>query len=120
MTWTLTTSGSAVLDAGTNANSTITASGSALLIWSNQAEGKICAEGHYDFVTNYSALDTEIKNALDEVCSALIAKKIVSYDPSGYSSVREAETILDVLDDTITKGMNVLKDKVNLKFPPVL
>lgn len=118
MAWTLTTSGSAVLAAGVNANSTITASGTALTYWSNEAEGKICAEGHYDFIANYSSLDTPIQNALADICSALIAINIVKYDPSGYSNAREAETLLDVLDNKYSDGIAVLKQKVNQKLPP--
>ena len=116
MAWTLCTSGSAVIDAGANANATIILSGSALLGYSDQAEGRICAECHYDFVTNHTAQDTQIKNALADVCSAMIAMKIVSYDPSGYSNSREAETILDVLDERVYRGIEILKIKTNQKL----
>ena len=116
MSWTLCTSGAAVFRAGTNANSTIVTSGAALEVWSDNAEGKICAECHTDFVTNYSTLTSQIKNALSEVSSALVGQDIVEYDISSYPQVREAETILDFLDDRITKGLAILKQKVNQRF----
>jgi hypothetical protein len=111
MSWTLCTSGSAILRAGANANSTIIASGVSLATWSDEAEGKICTEGNYDFVTNYSTLDTQIKNGLADACSSIIASNIVAYDMSGYTDRREAETILDLLDERITRSLQILKNK---------
>lgn len=108
-TWTLTTSGSAIAKAGTHANSTITASGSTLLGWSNEAEGRIESESGKKWVDNYSALPTGIKGILSDVCSSLIAIKIVAYDPTGYIT-READLILNVQDDIASKGMAILRE----------
>lgn len=110
MAWTLCTSGAAILKAGTNANSTITASGASLAVWSLEAEGRIEQETHTSWVTNYSTLSTGMQGALAQVCSALVAQSIISYDTTGYLS-READTLLNKNDDEITKGLAALSDK---------
>ena len=117
MSWTLCTSGAAVLKAGTHANS-ISTSGSALAEWSTEAEGKIEADTGFSWVTNYSGLSTGIKGALSEVCSSLIAMKIIAYDVTGYLR-READTLMNFNDEIVTKGLATLKDKAvnTLKTP---
>jgi len=107
MSWTLTTSGSAVLKAGNNADLSI--SGSALASWSDMAEGRIVAETRRDWVTDYTGLGTEIKGILNDIASSLIAKNIISYDLPAYTRA-EAQTLLDVNDDIARAGLKVLKD----------
>jgi len=111
MSWTLCTSGQAVLKAGANANSTIKVSGTALALWSDESEGRICAETHTDFITGYASAETPIKQALQDVCSSLIAMKIINYDMGGYTSRQEATTMLDVNDDIAATGLKILSDK---------
>ena len=108
MSWTLCTSGAAIDKAGANRP---TVSGAMLALFSDQAEGKICAELHTDVVTNIASYGGQISGALSDICSSLIANKIINYDMSGYTSMREAETMLDVNDDIANKGLQVLKDK---------
>ncbi len=117
MSWKLCVSGLAINKAGANANSTIVVSGLGLAAYSDVAEGKICAECNRDFVTDYDTFTGLIQNALSDVCASLIAMEIVDYDMSGYTDRREAETILDVLDDRVTKGLAVLKDTEKQGFP---
>ena len=76
MSWTLTTSGAAILKAGLNANSTITASGAALAKWCDEAEGLICAKTRIDWVANYSSIGANFKPILDDVAASLIAKEM--------------------------------------------
>lgn len=116
MAWTLCTSGAAVAAAGTFVNTSIQGNATELDNFSNQAEGAICAECHTDFVSNYANFDTEIQNALQTICAAKIAKKLVKYDMSGYTDRREAETILDVLDDEESKGLQTLNKKQFQRF----
>lgn len=110
MSWTLCTSGAAIVKAGAYANSDIQTSGAILAAWSDEAEGRICAECHTDFVTNPPS-EAVISGALQDVCSAMIAKKMIAYDMTGYTSTREAESMLDILDDDVNKGLIILKDK---------
>ena len=110
MGWTLTTSGAAISKAGANANSTVIASGALLLKWSDQAEGKIVAETRRNWVTKHSDLATDVKSALDNIASSEIAKQIINYDMSGYTSSSEALTMMNIQDDVVAKGMRELKD----------
>lgn len=110
MSWTLCTSGAAVAKAGVNANSDATTSGALMTTWSDSAEGRIIAECRRDWVDSYSSVDSGTKELLKDVCSSLIAIQIISYDMSDYSSREEAQTMLDVQDDTAKRGMSILKD----------
>lgn len=110
MSWTLTSSGAAIIKAGKNASSDITLSGSALAGWSNEAEGRIIGETRRDWVGNYTGLPSGIKNILSDVCSSYIAKQIISYDMSGYTSRAEALTMLNIQDDIAREGLRILKD----------
>lgn len=116
MSWTLCTSGAAIAGAGFHAYSVGTSS--ALLDmfngWSDQAEGRVCAECHTDFVTNTPA-DTQIQNALSDVTAAMISKKIIGYDPTGFLR-READTLMNLNDDIELKGLKILKEKENQRF----
>lgn len=112
MTWTFCTSGAAVAKMGANANSTITASGAALANWCDEAEAIINMETMYDLVTNYSSLGANYQNILQNICTSIIAQKGIMYDMSGFTQKREAETMLDVLENDIRRGLNYLeKDK---------
>jgi hypothetical protein len=110
MSWTLTTSGAAILKAGLNANSSIITSGASLAIWSDEVESTIAGLTKYDWVFNYSNIKTNFKFILDDTASGMIAKKIINYDMSGYTSRTEAQTMLDVLTDDINKNITELKD----------
>jgi len=109
MTWTLTTSGAAILKAGAHANSTIIASGASLVIFSNHAEGMIEEKTRRKWVDNYAGLPTGIKNCLSDVASSYIAMNIVCYDPTGYLP-RESDFIMNFNDEVIAKGLQELKD----------
>lgn len=116
MSWTLTTSGAAIFKAGENADSTAAASGAMLAKWSDEVEGRICAECHTDFVTNHSDFDTEIRHALSDIASCLIANKIIAYNMSGYTSRYEAGIMLDFNDSTAADGLKILKEKQNQRL----
>ena len=108
MSWTLTTSGSAIIKAGLHANS-ITASGTELAKMSDEAEGYIENITRRKWVDNHTSLDTGIQGVLSDVTSSLIGMAIVSYDNTGYN-VSEADMIMNFNDDRITKGLSRLKD----------
>lgn len=110
MTFTLTTSGAIVLKAGANASSTATSSGAFLEQLSDEAEALINATAGIDIVGNYSSLDTSTKNMLGDIASSYAAMSLVAYDMSGYTSLSEAETLLDVLNDRVVKGLALLKE----------
>ena len=114
---TLTTSGAAIRAAGLNANSDIISSGAAMASFSDLAEGFIEAETNTNWVSNYSTLSTSSKNALSQVASALWGNMIVRYDPTGYLA-READAILNLNDDIVTKGLSALRGKADRRKAP--
>ncbi len=108
MSWTLTTSGAAVLKAGVHANA-ITTSGSSLAKWSDDAEGYVEATTRRKWVDNYTGLSTGIKGVLSDIVSSKVAMAIIAYDTTGYLT-READTLMNFNDEIITKGLGILKD----------
>ena len=110
MSFTLCTSGAIVQKAGAYVNSTAAASGALLSAFSDQAEGLICSETRWDFVTNYSSVNTMVKLALQDCCSSLAAIQLINYDMSGYTSKAEAQTMLDVLSSNAQKHLSNLKN----------
>ena len=117
MSWTLCTSGAAVAKAGTHCN-TISGSATEMAKWSDEAEGSIDLETGKTYIDSFSSLPTGIQGAVGDVCSSKIAMKIIAYDTTGYLS-READTLLNVNADIITKGIKDLENftKIKLKSP---
>ena len=109
--WAFCTSGSAIVDAGSNVNTVIKASGSALENWSNRVESIISDIAGVDIVANFGDLTTNGKQILNDLASSMIAQKMVTFDTTAYSSQREAETILDVLENTINDNRKMLETK---------
>ena len=109
MSWTLCTSGSAIYKAGEHCNSTVSGSGIILAKWSDEAEGRIEAETRRTWVANHTGLSDGVKGILSDVCSSLIAMKIIAYDTTGYLS-READTLMNLNDDIANDGLRILKD----------
>ena len=110
MSFTFTTSGAAIAKAGLNQNAIFNElSGATILAgYSDDAEGYIETETKIAFLDNYAGLTTGTKNTLNMVTSALMAQEMVGYDTTGYLS-READTLLNVNDDKIKRGIKALK-----------
>lgn len=110
MVVTLCTVNEAVRKAGVRANSTIVVSSAAVENWINQAEGLINSQTRTDWVTLYSGLSDSYKFILNDGAASQAAMDIINYDMSGYSSRIEAETMLDVLRDRVTRVLKTLED----------
>lgn len=109
MVWTLTTSGSAISDAGANVNADIKASGSALQNWSNQVESDISSLANIDVVTNFSSFKSEGKQILNQLASNMIAEKMINFDIDAIGR-GTANLMLNVLENRIVKNQNIIKD----------
>ena len=109
MSFTLTTSGAAILKAGIDVNSDLAISGAAMANFSDQAEGDIVVKTRRNWVTAYATLPDSIKQTLDDACSSKMAKAMISYDMGNYNSTLEATTLLDVNDDIYGKAVSTLK-----------
>ena len=117
MSWTLCTSGSAILKAGIHVDTSIH-SGANFDALSDEAEGSIEQDTNTSWVASYTGLSTSIKNALGDICSARIAKKLIAYNPTGYLA-READMLVNINDDIETKGLDALRGKPDKLKSPV-
>ena len=117
MAWTLCTSGSAIAKAGTNVNSLFNAYGEPykthIDTFSDEAEGEIELQTGKTFIASFASLPAGIQGAAGDVASALIGMKLIAFDTTGYLS-READTLLNVNDDIITKGLAKLREFKNI------
>lgn len=113
MTETMCTSGAVKLKAGTNV-ATLTAAQYTQLI--NQAESYINAQTRINYTDTYSALNADVKKILEQVCSDMAGIYAISFDMSGYTTLAEAQTILDVLWANASRGLTLLKDKKQTDF----
>ncbi len=111
MAWTLTTLSGALYKAGANAS--LGCSGAMLEKFSDQAEGSINAITRRDWVALSGSTAANFRGILDDTASDMIAMKIINFDMSGFTSRQEAQTMLDVLRDNITRNLDALKDEKN-------
>jgi len=109
MTWTLCTSGSAIVKAGVNANTVMIASGSLLAGFNDEVESYICDVVRYDVVTNYATIKTNGKMILSHLASSLIAQNIIGYDPDAIGR-STANLMLNILENNINKDLALLKE----------
>lgn len=110
MAFTFCTSGAAKIKAGINTTDVDTNIGNSLLEnWSDEAENLICATARNDLITDFSSLTANGKQILQMLASSLIAQNIISYDQTGYLP-REAETMLDKLENDIRRGLALISD----------
>lgn len=114
MTETLTDSGAVKLKAGANVSTALTAAQYTALI--NQAEAFLSANARYDFVDNYSSIDTNLKPVLADATSSYAALGAINYDMSGYTSRTEAQVMLDVNFSKVVEIVNLLRDDKYKQF----
>jgi hypothetical protein len=118
MSWTLTTSAAIWAKAGANvsiASGYEQTSGARLLKFSDEAEAWVNAETLQDWTTNYASVGTNFQQVLSDVVSSKAAIGMITFDMSGYTSRTEAQTMLDVNNDIVRKGIAFLKDKSNVQ-----
>lgn len=108
-TWTLCTSGAAVIRAGVHANSALIVSGSALAGLYDAADGRIVAETRRSWSDNYALVASGCQNLLKDICSSIIAMDIIAYDNTGYIA-REGDMLMNKLDERVNTGIATLKD----------
>jgi hypothetical protein len=110
MSFTLCTEQEAIDAAGEGASATATGDSVLLANWADAAEGRIEVETKRTWVANFSSLSTPVKGILQDVCASMVAMKIVSFNTTDYFSTREAELLMDYLDDVVKKGLKLLEN----------
>lgn len=101
--------------AGANA-STVSNAAAYVTDFMFQAESYINAVCCYNFSDNYTTLNDDVKGILKLAASNIAAMYVLNYDLSGFSSAREAETMLDILSDGADKAISQLKEKAVIAF----
>lgn len=81
-----------------------------------QAESWINSVTRFNWSDAYAALDVDVKGVLKMVCSAKAAMMVISYDMSGFFSLAEAQTRLNVLAYEVDLGIKKLQDQEVRKF----
>ena len=75
-----------------------------------QAETTVNVMTRYNWSDAYAGLNVDVKHILSSIVSGMVAQQWISYDMSGYTSRYEAETMLDVLRDSIMRDLSILRD----------
>ncbi len=109
MAFTFSTSGAAIKTAGANVNSTIIADSAQLDDWSTKVENDICVQARYDCITNYALLTTNGKSILGQLEDAMIAQKIINYEPEAIGTIGAALR-LNFLQNIVSQGMTKIDD----------
>lgn len=81
-----------------------------------QAESFINVSTHKNWSDAYSGLDVDVKYILSMLESDIVAMYIISYNMRNYSSLAEAQTMLDLLNDRVTQNIKLLKEVDNKDF----
>lgn len=104
------TTAEVVRKAGDGANSTATAEA-----YTNdfvtQAESEINVATRYNWSDAYAGLNADVKGILKQAASNLAAIYVINYDMGGYTSRREAESMINVLRDGYLRCIAILRDK---------
>jgi hypothetical protein len=81
-----------------------------------EAESYINSVCCFNFSDAYATLNVDVKGLLKEAASNIAAMYVIQADMSGFPSLREAETRLDVLNNRIEKALSQLKEKAVIGF----
>jgi len=101
--------------AGINANATnkLTAATDVYVL---NIESTINALTRYNWSDGFAALNVDVKGILTEVGASMCAMLVIQSDMSGFTSRAEAETMLDVLNNNVNRGLSILKKKGTERF----
>ena len=81
-----------------------------------EAESFINCTCGYNFSDAYTGLNVDVKGLLKMAASNLAAIYVINYSLSGFLSMREAETRIDVLTYWFNKAIAELKTKEVINF----
>ena len=81
-----------------------------------QAESHINAFTRFNWSDAYSGLNTDTKGILKEAASNLAAIYIIQFDMGGYTSRKEAESMVNILRDAALRAMSILRDEKSKDF----
>lgn len=109
MVETLCTSGNVKLAAGANVSTELTPAYYTTLI--NQAESTLAADTLVNWVDAWPTISgNNTANIVQQAAANFAAVGAINYDPSGYTSLGEATTLINVCLDRYDRAVKLLKD----------
>ena len=101
--------------AGVNANTTSKAT-AATDVYVLNIESTINAMTLNNWSDEYATLNADVKGILTDVGASMCAVIVISSDMSGYTSRDEAIAMVNILNNTINRGLMSLKDSARRTF----
>lgn len=84
--------------------------------WCAEAESFINCVCRYNFSDTYASLNADVKKILTEAASNLTAIYGIKYNMAGFTTIGEAENMINILWARFQQCMEVLKDQNVVKF----
>lgn len=81
-----------------------------------QAESEINVATRHNWSDAYSGLNVDVKGILKQAASNLAAIYVIQYDMGGYTSRREAESMINILRDGYLRCIALLRDLKSQDF----
>ena len=81
-----------------------------------QAESFINTATRINYSDTFSTLNADVKGILKEAASNLAAIYVIQYDMGGFTSRREAESMINILRDAALRAISLLRDKKATTF----
>ena len=123
VTTTLCTSGMVLAKVGIGYNTNLDGKSAAIIssdfiidLWIVEGESYVNNLTRYDWVTNYTSIAINKKKILQEIVSSFAAVYAIQYDMAGFPSRAQAEDKINILNNSITRGIAVLKEDKTLSF----
>lgn len=79
--------------------------------WVLQAENQVNVMARYNFSDNYATLNVDVKHLLSDIVSSMVAIYGITYNMAGYTTRIEAEDMVNILRDSMLRGLSILRDK---------
>jgi len=96
--------------AGANA-STVSNTEAYINSYMTQAESQINVESEFNWSDDYTGLNVDVKGVLTLAASCLSAVDVINYDPSGFTGLTEATTIINTLLTKYDMAIKLLREK---------
>lgn len=102
--------------AGQNANATSKAI-AATDVYVLNIESTINALTRFNWSDAFTAgLNVDVQGILTETGASMCAMNVINDDTSGFDSLAEAQTMLDVLNNVVQRNISILRDKKTETF----
>src|SRR3990167_5025435 len=117
-TTTFATSGMVLAKVGIGYNTNLDGKAAAIVssdfivdLWIVEAEAYINMLTRNNYVDDWATLNTASRRLLQEIASSYAAVYAIQYDMSGFTSRQEAEAKINVLNNSVLRGIGLLKEQ---------